>query len=97
MLVATTPKQTLALHCGITSSRYQPLSPWTKMASSSKCTGSSLASARGLRWWRAAAARVDFRSKSRQQKQQWKETWMDLFTWLLLRGMKNPKGFVVYL
>jgi hypothetical protein len=89
MLAATTPEQILALHCGISSSRHQPLNPWTATASSSKCTGSSLASAWGLRWWRATAARVDFRSKQRQQKQQWKETWMDLFTRQLSKGMKT--------
>jgi hypothetical protein len=65
------------------------LSPWTETASSSKCTESSLASARGLRWWRAATARVDLQSTARQQKQQWMDTWIDLFTRLLLRGMNN--------
>jgi hypothetical protein len=32
------------------------------MASSSKCTGSSLASARGLRWWQVVVACADFQS-----------------------------------
>jgi hypothetical protein len=51
----------------------------------------------GLRWWRAAVARVDFQSTARQQQQQWTDTQMDLIQWLLLRGMKNPKGFSVHL
>jgi hypothetical protein len=68
-----------------------------EMASASKCTGSSLASARGLRWWRAAAARVDLQSTAREQEQQWMDTRMDPIQQLLLTGMKNPKGFGVYL
>jgi hypothetical protein len=36
-------------------------------------------------------------STARQQKQQWMDTRMDLIQRLLLRGMKNPKSFVVYL
>jgi hypothetical protein len=73
------------------------LSPCTETASSSKYKGCSLASARGLRWWRAAVARINLQSTARQQKQQWMDTWIDLFQRLLLRGMKNPKGFGVYL
>jgi hypothetical protein len=73
------------------------LRPWMVMASSSKCTGSSLASARGLHWWRAAEAHVDLQSMARRQKQEWMDSWLDLLQWLLLRGMKNPKGFSVYL
>jgi hypothetical protein len=65
--------------------------------SSSKCTGFSLAFARGLRWWQAVAAHMDFQTKTWQQKQQWMHTWIDLFQWLLTRGMKNPKGFSTYL
>jgi hypothetical protein len=34
---------------------------------------------------------------SREQIQQWMGTWLDLFQLLLLRGMKKPKGFGVYL
>jgi hypothetical protein len=50
-----------------------------------------------LRWCRVAAAHVDFQSLARQQKQQWMETWIDLFKRMLPRGMKNRKGFGVYL
>jgi hypothetical protein len=67
------------------------------MASSSKCTRSSIESARGLKWWRAVAARVDLQTTTREQKQYWMDTRMDLIQQLLLRGMKNPKGFGVYL
>jgi hypothetical protein len=42
-------------------------------------------------------ARINLQSTARQQKQQWMDTWIDLFQRLLLRGMKNPKGFGVYL
>jgi hypothetical protein len=56
------------LRFGTSSFRHVPSSSWTAMASSSKCTGSSLAFARGLRWWQVVAARVDFRSKPREQK-----------------------------
>jgi hypothetical protein len=78
-VVVMTLEQISLPHCGISSSRHQPLSPWTETASSSKSKGSSLASARGLRWWRVVAARVDFQYKVRQQKQQWTKTWIDLF------------------
>jgi hypothetical protein len=47
--------------------------------------------------WQVVAVRVDLQSKAQQQKQQWMQTWIDLFQRLLLRGMKNPKGFSVYL
>jgi hypothetical protein len=67
------------------------------MASSSKSRGSSLAFARGLRWWKVVAARVDFQSLALQQKQQGMETRIDLIKRLLLQGMKNPKGFGIYL
>jgi hypothetical protein len=43
------------------------------------------------------AVRMDIQSKVRQQKKQWMEPWIDLFQQLLLRGMKNHKGFSVYL
>jgi hypothetical protein len=65
------------------------LSPWMEMTSSSKCMESSLASARWLRWWRAAAARVGLHSTTRRQQQQWKETQTDLFTRMLLREWKT--------
>jgi hypothetical protein len=73
------------------------LSPWTVTTSSSKCTESSLAFARGPHWWRAAAVHVDLQSTARRQKQQWVDAWLDLLQRLLLQGMKNPKGFSVYL
>jgi hypothetical protein len=89
MLVATTLEQIPLTRCGISS--------WTETASSSKSRGSSLASARGLRWWQVVAARGDFLSLVRQQRRQWMETRIDLLKRLLLRGMKNPKGFSFYL
>jgi hypothetical protein len=66
-------------------------------ASSSKCVESSLASARGLRWWFAEAALVDLQSTARRQQQQWRGTQADLFGEQLLREWKNPKGFGLYL
>jgi hypothetical protein len=48
MLAALTPGQILPPHRGIFSSRHQSSCSWTGKTSSSKCTGSSLASARGL-------------------------------------------------
>jgi hypothetical protein len=63
--------QIILPRCGIFSSRLQPSSPWTETASSSKCMESSLASTRRLRWWGAAAARVDLHSMARWQQQQW--------------------------
>jgi hypothetical protein len=43
------------------------LRPWTKKTSSFKCTGSSLASTRGLHWRRAVEARVDLQITAQQQ------------------------------
>jgi hypothetical protein len=73
-LAATTTEQIHLIRFGTSSFRHLPSSCWTAMVSSSKCTGSSLTFARGLRWWQAVAACVDFRFKSWQQKQQWMET-----------------------
>jgi hypothetical protein len=51
-------------HRGTSSYPHQSLSSWTEMPSSSKCRESSLAFARGLRWWWTVAARLDFFSLS---------------------------------
>jgi hypothetical protein len=67
------------------------------MPSSSKSRESSLASARGLRWWQVVAARADLLFLARQQRRQRRETRLDLFKRLLLGRMKTPKGFDVYL
>jgi hypothetical protein len=61
-LAATTPEQIHLLRFGTSSFWHQPSSPWTATTSSSKGTGSSLASARGLRWWQMVATRADFQS-----------------------------------
>jgi hypothetical protein len=51
--------------------RYRSSPSWTGKTSSSKCTGSSLASARGLHWWQVAAARVDLQTKAWRQWHGW--------------------------
>jgi hypothetical protein len=55
------------LPLGISSSHRQSSSSWTARASFSKCTGFSLAFARGLRRWLLAAVRLDLQSPLRWQ------------------------------
>jgi hypothetical protein len=97
MMAATTLEQIPLTRCGTSSIPHQSSSPWTEMPSSSKSRESSLASARGLRWWQVVAARTDLLFLARQQRRQRRETRLDLFKRLLLGRMKNPKGFDVYL
>jgi hypothetical protein len=75
MSAVLTPGQIQPPHHGISSSRrwHQSSCSWTGKTSSSKCTGSSLASARGLLWWQAATARVDLWTTTREQGHRWME------------------------
>jgi hypothetical protein len=61
------PRQIRRLPLGISSSRRRSSSSWTARASFSKCTGFSLAFARGLRRWLPVAACLDLRSTLRWQ------------------------------
>jgi hypothetical protein len=57
----------------IFSSRHRPSCSWTGKTSFSKCTGSSLASARGFLWRQAATARVDLWTTVRELELGWME------------------------
>jgi hypothetical protein len=93
-----TPEQIPSLLYRTSAYQRQPLSPWTETASSSKSKGSSLASARGLRWWQVVAARVDLQSLAWQQRRQWDGNTKQIYSsGCHISGMKNTKGFGVYL
>jgi hypothetical protein len=63
----------------------------------SKCTVSSLAFARGLRWWSLTAARLDLLSPQRRQCVLAVVPGTICWEWLQMCGVKNPKGFGFYL
>jgi hypothetical protein len=64
------------------------------MASTSKCTASSRAFARGLLWWLWTAAHSDLQRQRRALAAILAKIYLK---WLQLHGVKNPKGFVFYL
>jgi hypothetical protein len=66
-------------------------------ASFSKCTVFSLAFARGLRWWSMMAARLDLHSSQQRQCTLAVVPGSICWEWLQMRGVKNPKGFGLYL
>jgi hypothetical protein len=96
MLVAATLEQIPLLRYETSSSRHQPSSPWTETDSSSKCKGSSLVSARGLRWWQVVAARVDFQSLAAAEATVDGDLARSIPA-AATAGSENPKGFGVYL
>jgi hypothetical protein len=59
--------------------RHQSSCSWTGKTSSSKNTGSSLASARRLLWWQVAVVRVDLRSKGAATVARVADSCLDLF------------------
>jgi hypothetical protein len=98
-IVATTQGQIPPLHCGTSSCPLRSLSSWKEMPSSSKCRGSSLASARGLCRWQTVAAHLKFLSRAATvlAGRGSKAYRTDIFERLPLRRMKNPKGLGAYL
>jgi hypothetical protein len=80
----------------ITSSRRWSSCSLMVRASFSKCSGFSLAFARGLRRW-LLAVRVDLRFPTRWQCALAAASKQDLFRVAAVRGVKNPKGFGIYL
>jgi hypothetical protein len=97
-LAAMTLRRIRRLPLGISSSRRQSSSSWTARASFSRCTGFSLAFARGLWRWLPMAAHLDLRSALRWQCALAADSRQDLLgmatsAW----GEKNPKCFGFYL
>jgi hypothetical protein len=90
-------RQIRRLRHGSFSSRWRPSLSWTEMASSSKCTGSSRAFARGLPRWLSLAACSDLHFTQRRRRALVVISGQDVFEWLQLRRVKNPKGFGFYL
>jgi hypothetical protein len=74
-----TPGRIQSLHHGIASSRCQSSCSSTEKTSSSKYTGFSLASARGLLRRQLAAARVDLEPRAQWQCARVANFWLDLF------------------
>jgi hypothetical protein len=66
-------------------------------ASFSKCTVSSRAFARGLRWWSLVAAHSDLHFPQQRRSALAVVPGTICWDWLQMRGMENPKGFGFYL
>jgi hypothetical protein len=82
------------LRRGFSSSRRRPSWSWMVTASSSKCTTSSRAFARGLPQWLALAAHLDLQRRRRALAAILAKIYLK---WLQLRRVPNPKGFGFYL